>query len=264
MPAPAPAAATTDPRIPQVIPQRYEANVPLSQLHPHPANPNQGDIGLIASLIDANGFAVPVLAQESTGIIVDGEHRWVAARQRGMSALPVVWLDVDDDTRDRLLASLNESTRRGMNDEAKLIALLSGLASTPKGLAGAAYDGDDLDEMIARANPDGPPERGELLDAAGVTLGEPAHQPAPGSRWQLGEHLLIVADVFTGWAEWAPYLIEGAVFMPYPTPLLPHSEDLPGPLVMVQPVLFLAGHLLDKWAQVTGTEPRQLAAGART
>ena len=118
--------------------------------------------------------------------------------------------------------------------------------------------------MIARANPDEPPERGELIDAAGVTLGEPRHQPAPGSRWQLGEHLLIVADVFTGWPEWAPYLIEGTVFMPYPTPLLPHGEDLPGPLVMVQPIVYLAGHLLDKWADVTGTEPRQVSAGART
>jgi hypothetical protein len=262
-----PPSATVDRRIPEVIPQRYEANVPLSQLHPHPANPNQGDLGLLAGLIDANGFAVPVLAQESTGIIIDGEHRWVAARQAGMSALPVVWLDVDDDTRDRLLASLNESTRRGMNDEAKLIALLSGLAGTPKGLAGAGFDGDDLDDMIARQNPEGPPDRGELLDAAGVTLGEPRHAAETGQTWLLGPHVLIIADVFTGWAAWAPRLAEGTVFMPYPTPLLPHSEDLPGPLVMVQPVTYLAGHLLDKWADVTGTEPvlerAKAKAGAR-
>lgn len=259
------ATVTTDERIPQVVPQRYEANVPLSQLHPHPANPNQGDLGLLATLIDANGFAVPVLAQESTGILIDGEHRYVAARQKGMDALPVVWLDVDDDTRDRLLASLNESTRRGMNDEAKLIALLSGLADTPKGLAGSAFDGDDLDEMIARQNPDADrPDRGELLDAAGVTLGEPDHQPETGQVWRLGDHVLIIADVFTGWPQWAPRLADGAVFMPYPTPLLPHSEDLPGPLVMVQPVTFLAGHLLDKWAKVTGAEPVLERAGSRT
>ena len=51
----------------------------------------------------------------------------MAARQRGMAACRGV-ARRDDDTRDRLLASLNESTRRGMNDESKLIALLSGLA----------------------------------------------------------------------------------------------------------------------------------------
>lgn len=256
-------AAATDQRVPSVIPQRYEANVPLDQLHPHPANPNAGDVGLIASLIDANGFATPLLAQETTGLIIDGEHRWVAARQRGMTHLPVVWLDVDDDTRDRLLASLNEATRRGMNDEAKLIALLSGLAGTSKGLAGSAFDGDDLDELIARANPDAPPERGELMDAAGVTVGEPRHTPEKGSVWQLGPHVLVIAEVFTGWAQWAPLLDGDAVFMPYPTPLLPHGEDLPGPLVMVQPIVFLAGHLLDKWEDVTGAPPLQLErAGA--
>jgi ParB-like nuclease domain len=253
-----PPSATVDRRIPEVIPQRYEANVPLSQLHPHPANPNSGDLGLLAGLIDANGFAVPILAQESTGIIVDGEHRLIAARQAGMTHLPVVWLDCDDDTRDRLLASLNEATRRGMNDESKLIALLTGLAGTPKGLAGAAFDGDDLDDMIARANPGEPPERGELLDAAGVTVGEPRHQPEKGQTWQLGPHVLVIADVFTGWAQWTRYLTGDAVFMPYPTPLLPHGEDLPGPLVMVQPILFLAGHLLDKWEDVTKEPPRQL------
>ena len=181
---PSPNGAVKDRRIPAVVPQRYEANVPLSQLHPHPANPNQGDLGLLAGLIDANGFAVPVLAQESTGIIIDGEHRWIAARQAGMDALPVVWLDVSDDTRDRLLASLNEATRRGMNDESKLIALLTGLAGTEKGLSGSAFDGDDLDELIARANPDEGPDRGDLLEVAGVTLGEPRHQPPPGSVWR--------------------------------------------------------------------------------
>ena len=94
MPAPAPGAPPPTARIPQVIPQRYEANVPLAQLHPHPANPNSGDVGLIASLIDANGFATPVLAQESTGIIIDGEHAGSRPASAAWSALPVVWLDL--------------------------------------------------------------------------------------------------------------------------------------------------------------------------
>jgi ParB/Sulfiredoxin domain len=252
-------------RVPGVIPQRYEDEVPLAQLHPHPANPNAGDVGLLATLIDANGFATPVLAQEGTGIIIDGEHRWIAAGQRQMRTLPVVWLDVDDDTRDRLLASLNESTRRGRNDEEKLVALLTGLASTPKGLAGTAFDGDDLDELIAGLAGDGSgdrPDRGDLLALAGVTLGEPRHQPQAGQAWTLGAHVLVVADVYTGWPLWAPYLAGDAVFLPYPTPLLPHSENLPGPLVLVQPETYLAGHLLDKWQDITGEAPQLQEAGS--
>jgi hypothetical protein len=156
MPKTAPPAPPADP--PQgVIPQRYEAAVPLARLTPHPANPNQGDVGLLTQLLEANGFAGAVLAQESTGILVDGETRWHAAAAEGLGEIPVIWLDISDDTRDRLLASINEAGRRGANDEAKLLALLTGLAVTPRGLEGAAFDGDDLDALIKRLNPE-PPE----------------------------------------------------------------------------------------------------------
>jgi hypothetical protein len=144
--------------IPAAVPQRYDPAVPLDRLTAHPANPNQGDVGLICELLDANGFAGAVLAQESTGILIDGEHRVKAAAAKGMPTLPVIWLDVDDDARDRLLASLNESVRRGVNDEAKLVALLTALAATGRGLAGTAHDGDDLDALIAKLNP-APPEQ---------------------------------------------------------------------------------------------------------
>ena len=135
--------------IPEVIPQRFEEHVPLDRLVEHPANPNEGDLGLLSELLDANGFAGAVMAQESTGIVMDGNHRLKTARQRGMTGLPVIWADVDDDARDRILASFNESTRRGRNDESKLVALLTGLAQQPRGLEGTGFDGDDLDALIA-------------------------------------------------------------------------------------------------------------------
>lgn len=150
--------------IPAVIPQRYEAEVPLDRLHLHPANANEADLGLLHQLLDANGFAGAVMAQESTGIIFDGNHRLVTAEQKGMPSLPVIWCDIDDDQRDRFLASFNESVRRGRNDEAKLVALLQGLAMTPRGLEGTAFDGDDLDDLIKRLDPpppDGFPEYDE-------------------------------------------------------------------------------------------------------
>lgn len=145
-------ATTAASPIPAVVPQEYDPAVPLDRLTPHPANPNQGDQGLIAELLDTNGFVGAVLAQKSTGIMIDGEHRWKVAKRRKMPAIPVMWVDVDDDTRDRFLASLNESGRRGRNDEAALITLLEGLAATPRGLQGAAFDGDDLDTLIAGMN----------------------------------------------------------------------------------------------------------------
>ena len=145
-------ANTPMPAIPDVIPQEYDPAVPLDQLTPHPANPNSGDVGLIGELLDANGFVGAVLAQKSSGILIDGEHRLLAARQHGMTTIPVMWADVDDDTRDRLLASINESNRRGRNDEQRLLDLLTPFTHTPLGLTGTAYSGDDLDDLMAKLN----------------------------------------------------------------------------------------------------------------
>jgi DNA modification methylase len=181
---------------PQVIPQRYEEHVPLDRLTPHPANPNQGDLGLLSELIEANGFAGAVLVQASTGIIIDGEHRYRAALEEGMTGLPVLWLDVTNDERDRLLASLNESTRRGRNDEAKLIALLTGLAQTPRGLEGTAYDGDDLDAMIAALQGD-QGGGGNNLNGDPDDIPDPPPEPVtkPGDLWLLGgQHRLLCGD----------------------------------------------------------------------
>jgi DNA modification methylase len=184
---------------PAVIPQRYEAAVALGKLTPHPGNPNQGDTELLRELLGANGFAGAVLAQEGTGTIIDGETRWRAAQADGMPDVPVLWLQVDDDGRDRLLASINEATRRGTNDEARLVALLQPLADSERGLAGTAHTGEQLSDLVAAlAGNGGQGERGGLN-------GDPDEEPPelpptpvtqPGDIWQLGEHRLVCGDVF--------------------------------------------------------------------
>jgi 16S rRNA G966 N2-methylase RsmD len=181
--------------VPEVIPQRYEEYVPLDRLTPHPANANEGDQGLLSELLDANGFGGAVLAQAGTGILIDGETRWRTALAKGMTGLPVIWMDISDDERDRFLASWNESTRRGRNDEQKLVALLAGLAQTPRGLEGAAFDGDDLDELMAALN-------GEQGGGGGAGGGDPDDAPeppaeprsVPGDLLLLGPHRLLCGD----------------------------------------------------------------------
>jgi hypothetical protein len=139
-------------KAPPMIPQRYEEYVELGRLTPHPANFNEGDVGLLCELIDANGFAGAVMAQESTGIIIDGGTRYDTAVAQGWAGLPVMWVDVDDATRDRLLAEWNETGRRGTNNLPKMVAFLEGLAATPEGLRGSAFDGDHLDKLILDLN----------------------------------------------------------------------------------------------------------------
>jgi hypothetical protein len=136
----------------EMIPQEYDAAVPIEKLQFHPDNPNEGDVGFLCTVLDSNGFGGAVLAQKSTGILIDGETRVRAAMAKGNKTLPVFWLDVDDEKRDYLLAEYNEATRRGRNDESKLLALLTRLASTPRGLDGAGFDGDDVEDLRQMLN----------------------------------------------------------------------------------------------------------------
>jgi hypothetical protein len=239
----------TDPFPPdfRVVDQEFDPAIPVVTIREHPDNPNEGDTGVIAESLDENGFYGAIMVQKSTGHIVAGNHRYRVAVAARAATIPGFWLSITDAQAAKILAVDNRSSRLGADDAAKLVALLSPLPS----LAGTGYSARDLDAMVARLT--GQPTRGELLELAGVTVAEPAHQPKDGQVWALGWHRLAVVDLHTGWPVWAPLLGEGSLFVPYPTPLVPHGVQVP--LVMVQPDPYLAALLLDKWADVTGTPP---------
>jgi len=180
--------------IPDVIGQRYDPHIPVDQLTEHPANPNEGDAGAVCESLDAHGFYGAVLVQESTGIVFAGNTRLRSARSKGMAGIPGFWCDVDDDTRDRILSVDNEATRKGRNDEARLVALLTGLAQQPRGLEGTGFDGDDLDALIAGLG--GPGGGGPGLNGDPDDVPEPPAEPvsALGDLYLLGPHRLLCGD----------------------------------------------------------------------
>lgn len=129
--------------------------VPIDAIHPHPDNPNQGDVGAISESIDAvGGFYNVVFVQRATGRIIAGEHRWRTLHARGAPVAPVIYLDVDDETALRILIADNELPRRTSHaDEHRLAALLTDLAQqSERGLAGTGFDGDALDRLLADLN----------------------------------------------------------------------------------------------------------------
>lgn len=67
--------------------QRYEPKVRLDRLATHPENPRQGDVAAIAASIETNGFYGAVVAQKSSGHVLAGNHRLLAARERGDTVL---------------------------------------------------------------------------------------------------------------------------------------------------------------------------------
>ena len=134
--------------IPPVISQEYE-QVSVDLIKPHDRNVNQGDTGKIYQSITDNGFYGACIVQRSSRRILAGSHRWGAAKQAGMPAVPVIWADVDDDAALRIMLSDNATARAGNDNPAALAELLAELAATDKGLAGTTFSGDDLDQLIS-------------------------------------------------------------------------------------------------------------------
>lgn len=149
--------------------------VPISDLVPHPQNPNEGDIGAIAESLRVNGWYGTVVANRSTRHILAGNHRVRAAAMLGYTELPVFWVDIPPADELRVLLADNRTTRLGIDNDALLAQLLQDLAAAPAGLAGSGYDGDDLDELLADLERDqgtrelNPVEKAEAYEAREVS-----------------------------------------------------------------------------------------------
>lgn len=120
--------------------------VPIDSVEPHPRNVNEGDVGAIVESIDALGFYGACLVQRSTSRIIAGKHRWLAARDRGMTEIPVLWLDVTNDEAERIMLSDNRIARLGRDDDVQLLELLTELR-TRDSLPGTGFHDDDIEDL---------------------------------------------------------------------------------------------------------------------
>lgn len=164
-----------------------EAAVAVTDLLPHPENPNQGDVGAIVESINVVGFYGVVTAQKprngrKKGRILAGEHRWRAAQAEGSETIPVNWLDVSDEEALRILLGDNRIARLALMDREAQAALLEALAPTPLALSGTGYDGDDLDALLERLEKEKTPPAGfPIMDPENIGI---EHQcPKCGYEW---------------------------------------------------------------------------------
>ena len=97
--------------------------------------------------------------------------------------------------------------------------------------------------------------RGELLSLLNVAYGEPEYKVALGEVYEVGHHVLVIADVMKEWQQYVHYLKDDVLFLPYPGPFIAVASKLDNQSALfVQPNLYLAGHLLDKYASINGKE----------
>ncbi|WP_440100041.1 ParB N-terminal domain-containing protein [Streptosporangium sp. H16] len=120
------------------------ASIPIDLLEPHPDNPHKGDSDVIAESIGANGFYGAVVAQASSKRIIAGHHRVQAAHKQGLTEVPVLLLDVDDEQAKRIMLADNRTAEYGQYDDAQLAELLQGLPD----LIGTGWSDDDLADLL--------------------------------------------------------------------------------------------------------------------
>lgn len=133
-----------------------QATVKGSSIYPNPWNVNEMSPQMfekeIASIREF-GFVDPLLVrphpwEKDVYQIIDGEHRWSAGTQIGMTEFPVNIIEVDDDTAKQLSIVLNET--RGSSNQARLSALVRDLASRDPDRVSRVmpFDRARLDEML--------------------------------------------------------------------------------------------------------------------
>ena len=193
------------------------------------------------------GWVTQVIKNVQTGNLVDGHMRVELATERGEPTVPVTYVDLTEDEERLVLATLDPIGALADTDTEALTALVASLS----------IDGE-LDAMLKALLPDVEDEEeqgepAELLEALSVTLGDPEHRPDTGEVWAVGKSFLCVVSIYDGWATYVPLLSEDRLLVPYPTPILPLTDrGQRSELVMVQPDAWLAGHLLDKYAEIHG------------
>lgn len=91
--------------------------VGVETIKPNRYNPNRQsdhDFELLLRSMREDGFTQPIVVQEKTREIVDGEHRWRAAKELGLTEIPVVFVDMTPEQM--RISTLRHNRARGSED----------------------------------------------------------------------------------------------------------------------------------------------------
>jgi len=104
----------------------YKQIVELEKLTPNPRNPNrhsEGQIALLAKIIQAQGWRNPITVSKRSGFIVAGHARYLAAQRLGLKDAPVDFQDFESEASewahmiaDNRIAELAETDNATLKD----------------------------------------------------------------------------------------------------------------------------------------------------
>ena len=130
----------------------FEGTVAVDALGADGENPNEmtdEQFGLLCDRMRENGWLSGPIVTDTDGLIADGEHRWRAAQEIGLSEVPVRQFDIDDATRRLWRQELNKirgehDTKRDALEYDELLS--AGKTEEVEALTDAADE--DLDELL--------------------------------------------------------------------------------------------------------------------
>jgi len=136
----------------------YEGAVDPDSLETDGDNPNEmtdEQFGLLCDRMRQNGWLGGPIITDSDGLIADGQHRWQAAQEIGLSEVPVKQFEIDDATRRLWRQELNKihgehDTKRDALEYDYLLD--NGKTDEVQALTNAADE--DLDELLAEIKMD--------------------------------------------------------------------------------------------------------------
>ncbi len=141
----------------------------------------------LAGLLDQVGWVQDVVVNRRTGHLVDGHLRVELARARGETAVPVVYVDLDETEEALVLASLDPLAAMATADPAKLEALLREASVSDAALRAMLDD-------LAQKTGIGAEAKDGLTDPDDVPEPPEKATTQKGDLWILGDHRLLCGD----------------------------------------------------------------------
>src|SRR5436853_5243937 len=139
----------------QAVPQQTAAVwVPINELRPWKENPRRNEMAVkkVAESIQRFGFGAPLLARTEDKQIIAGHTRLLAAKQLGLTHVPVRVLDLDPADAKLLALADNRLGELAEWDDEALARVLADLRAQGADLADTGFPADDIDRLLAELN----------------------------------------------------------------------------------------------------------------
>lgn len=122
--------------------------VPLQELVTHPGNPRRGSVDVIKQSLERFGQVRPIVVQHEDGVILAGNHTFLAAHELGWDKIAVVFVDLPEDEATAYMLMDNRSGDMATWDDVGLLEVLADLNGKDM-LEATGFDLDDIEDLQA-------------------------------------------------------------------------------------------------------------------